>query len=143
MIDGGIPSGKHLLLSSVEAYDPAADAWEEKADMPTARNCLSTCVVDGIIYAMGGSDNVNALSVVEAYDPAADTWTEKPEIPTARAVFAAAVVNGRIYTIGGTGVNGNWNVPVATVEEYTPEGWRPSLLSPQSKLPTTWGEVRQ
>ena len=99
-------------------------------------------VLDGIIYAMGGSDNVKALSVVEAYDPAADAWTEKPDIPTARACFAAAVVNGKIYTVGGTGVNGNWNVPSAVVEEYTPEGWRPSLLSPQGKLPTTWGQTR-
>ncbi len=129
-------------LSTVEAYDPAADTWTRKPDMPTARRQFAVAVLDGIIYAMGGSDNTKALSVVEAYDPAADTWTEKPDIPTARAVFSAAVVNGRIYTIGGTGVNGNWNVPSAVVEEYTPEGWRPSLLSPQGKLPTTWSQTR-
>jgi N-acetylneuraminic acid mutarotase len=129
-------------VSTVEAYDPATDTWTRKADMPTARRQFAVAVLNGIIYAIGGSDSIKALSVVEAYDPSADTWTEKPDIPTARAVFSAAVVNGKIYTVGGTGVNGDWNVPVATVEEYTPEGWRPSLLSPQDKLPTTWGQTR-
>jgi RNA polymerase sigma factor (sigma-70 family) len=129
-------------LSTVEAYDPVADTWTTKADMPTPRRQFAVAVLDGIIYAMGGSDNTKALSVVEAYDPVADTWTERSDIPTARAVFSAAVVNGKIYTVGGTGVNGNWNVPSAVVEEYTPEGWRPSLLSPQGKLPTTWGQTR-
>ena len=138
---GGRDAQKRCL-STVEAYDPATDTWTQKADMPTARRQFAIAVLDGVIYAMGGSDNVSALSVVEAYDPAADAWTEKPDIPTARAVFSAVVVNGKIYTIGGTGVNGNWNVPVATVEEYTPEGWRPSLLSPQGKLPTTWGQTK-
>ena len=130
------------VLSTLEAYDPAKDTWTPKADMPTPRRQFAIAVLDGTIYAMGGSDNTKALSVVEAYDPSADTWTERSDIPTARAVFSAAEVNGKIYTIGGTGVNGNWNVPSAVVEEYTPEGWRPSLLSPQGKLPTTWGQTR-
>ncbi len=138
---GGMDASKRCF-STVEAYDPATDTWTRKADMPTARRQFAVAVLDGIIYAMGGSDSIKALSVVEAYDPAADAWTEKPDIPTARAVFSAAVVNGRIYTVGGTGVNGDWNNPVATVEEYTPEGWRPNLLSPQGKLPTTWGQTR-
>ncbi|MFC1719248.1 sigma-70 family RNA polymerase sigma factor [Candidatus Poribacteria bacterium] len=131
-------------LSTVEAYDPATDTWTTKADMLTARREFAIAVLDGMIYAIAGSNNVNALSVVEAYDPVADAWVEKPDIPTARAVFSAVVVNGKIYTIGGTGVNGDWNNPVAIVEEYTPEDWQSqSTVFPQGKLPTTWGEVKQ
>ncbi|MFC1717404.1 sigma-70 family RNA polymerase sigma factor [Candidatus Poribacteria bacterium] len=139
---GGRDANKRVL-STVEAYDPATDTWTRKADMPTARRQFAATVLDGIIYAMGGSDNVSALSVVEAYDPAADAWIEKPDIPTARAVFSAAVVNGKIYTVGGTGVNGNWNSPVAIVEEYTPGDPQSEAVSPQGKLPTMWGEVKQ
>ena len=129
-------------VSTVEAYDPVADTWTTKADMPTPRRQFAVAVLDGIIYAMGGSDNTKALSVVEAYDPSADTWTERSDIPTARAVFSAAEVNGKIYTVGGTGVNGNWNVPSAVVEEYTPGDWQPESVSPHDKLPTKWGEVK-
>ncbi|MBI1923874.1 hypothetical protein HYR99_06450 [Candidatus Poribacteria bacterium] len=39
--------------------------WTKKADMPTARNSLSTSVVDGKIYAIGG---LLPLGVVEEYD---------------------------------------------------------------------------
>ena len=53
--------------------------WTMKADMPTARSCLSTSVVNGKIYAIGGMRNANSgpLSVVEEYNPETDTWTTK------------------------------------------------------------------
>jgi hypothetical protein len=56
----------------VEEYDPATDTWTRKADMPTARDSLSTSVVNGKIYAIGGAmsgDGVS-LSIIEEYDPA-------------------------------------------------------------------------
>ncbi|MBI1923871.1 hypothetical protein HYR99_06435 [Candidatus Poribacteria bacterium] len=43
--------------------------WTKKADMPTARAGLSTSVVDGKIYAIGGVSFVVAeFSTVEEYD---------------------------------------------------------------------------
>ncbi|MFC1718303.1 Kelch repeat-containing protein, partial [Candidatus Poribacteria bacterium] len=135
------------VLSTVEAYDPATDTWAEKADMPTARMQLACVAANGKIYAIGGSGGigVGALSVVEVYDPATDTWIEENDMPTARGICGAAAVDGKIYVIGGAGVNENWNAPVAIVEEYTPEGWpflSESSVSPQGKLPTTWGEIK-
>ena len=56
----------------MEEYDPATDTWVRKADMPTARYGLSTCVVNGKIYAIGGSVALfgfgQPLSTVEVYD---------------------------------------------------------------------------
>ena len=83
------------FLSTVEAYDPAADVCVKKQDMPTARNCLSTCAVDGVIYAIGGS-GPNALSTVEAYDPDMDVWKKKKDMPTARTMLSTCVVDGII-----------------------------------------------
>ena len=112
-------------LSTVEAYDPATDAWTTKADMPTARTMAAIAVVDGIIYVIGGvfgetvQDN-RVLSAVEAYDPATDTWTAKADMPTARFGFAACVLDGQIYAFGG---NTKWDGPegiVSTVEVYDP-----------------------
>jgi len=84
--------------------DPQAegDTWTKKADMLTARGILSTSVVDGKIYAIGGYDaNGMSIKTVEEYDPAKDTWMKKADMPTARNWFSTSVMDGKIYAIGG------------------------------------------
>jgi hypothetical protein len=87
----------------VEAYNPATDTWTTKGDMPGPMAALSTCVVDGIIYAIGGFADaaMTGLSTVKAYDPKTDTWTAKAPMPTPRAALSTSVVDGIIYAIGG------------------------------------------
>ncbi len=71
------------------------DKWTTKADMPTPRFALSTSVVDGKIYAIGGW--ISSLRpVVEAYDPATDRWTKKADMPMPTFDHSATVVNGKI-----------------------------------------------
>ncbi|UCG88145.1 MAG: hypothetical protein JSW71_06275 [Gemmatimonadota bacterium] len=41
-------------LQAVEVYDPETDTWIQEVDMPTARGWLSSSVVDGKLYAIGG-----------------------------------------------------------------------------------------
>ena len=116
---------------TVEAYDPSTDTWTPKADMPTGRSLLTTCVVDGIIYAIGGW--ATALATVEAYDPRTDTWTKKASMPTARYLLDAVVVDGKIYVIGG--YHHSIQGPIySTVEAYDPEtdNWMTEL-----DIPTT------
>jgi N-acetylneuraminic acid mutarotase len=65
------------IFSAVEEYDPAADAWTVKAGMPTARQSLSTSVVNEKIYAIGGSTAPfpwSPTGTVEAYDPTTSVW---------------------------------------------------------------------
>jgi RNA polymerase sigma factor (sigma-70 family) len=108
---------KGVFLATVEEYDPMADKWTKKSDMPTARCYLSTSVVNGKIYAIGGGDI--QLQTVEEYDPVADKWTKKADMPTARSSLGTNTVNGKIYAIGGaSGVKGI--ISLATVEEYDP-----------------------
>ena len=60
-----------FILSTVEVYDPATDTWTMKADMPTARTFLSTSVVNGKIYAIGGDVALwpwSPIPTVEEYD---------------------------------------------------------------------------
>ena len=64
-------------------------------------------------------------------------------MPSARFAHTSSVVNGKIYAIGGTAAwlaNMIFGDALPTVEEYTPEGWP---VSPQPKLPTKWGELKQ
>ena len=94
-------------LSKVEMYDPATDTWTQKADMPTPRSYLSTSVMDGKIYAMGGLLYTNEqprLETVEVYDPATDRWTKVRGMNHPRSCAAIGVVNGEIYAMGGRGL---------------------------------------
>ena len=88
-------------LSTIEEYDPVADKWTEKADMPTARYVHTSSVVDGKIYVIGGATVFSFVSAVEEYDPATDTWTKKANMPTATMLHSASVLNGKIYIMGG------------------------------------------
>jgi N-acetylneuraminic acid mutarotase len=114
VLDSGLPG-----LSTVEEYDAATNTWSAKADMPTPRLGLATCVVNGVIYAIGGFSGVTQpFRTVEAYDPLTDTWTRKADMPTARFFLSASVVDGKIYAIGGG--FGSPSQVVASVEEYDP-----------------------
>ena len=87
--------------------------------MPTARHLLSTCVIDGKIYAIGGcTPQGQYFATVEVYDPVTDTWMKKSNMPTAKLLdYSACVVNGKIYAIGGY----NGQTVLSTVEEYDPK----------------------
>jgi N-acetylneuraminic acid mutarotase len=117
---GGTAS--YPTVSTVEAYDPATDTWTRQADMPTARELLSTSVVDGKIYAIGGQrqDSVfqGVYSTVEMYDPATDRWTEKADMPLPRKVHSACVLNDIIYVFGGRLYIGG--PPQPTLFQYDP-----------------------
>ncbi len=107
-----------LGLASVSLA--AEDTWTKKADMPTRRDVLSSSVVDGNIYAIGGAlsnPSDRGISTVEEYDPATDTWTRKADMPTARSGLTTSAVNGKIYAIGGWVGGGT---VLSTVEKYDP-----------------------
>jgi N-acetylneuraminic acid mutarotase len=106
-------------VTTVEEYDPATESWITKTDMPTARSYFSTCVVNGKIYAVGGTPGSwrGVLSTVEEYNPTIDTWATRPDMLTARDMFSTSAVNGKIYAIGGSLQFGPWT-PCSTVEEY-------------------------
>jgi RNA polymerase sigma factor (sigma-70 family) len=112
-------------VSTVEAYDPAADKWTRKADMPTRRETCAV-TVDGKIYAIGGLRNgVVVVPTVEVYDPATDRWTRKADMPTTRCYHAACVIDGRIYVSGGYPVppyiyRNAMGPTLTTVEVYDP-----------------------
>jgi len=107
------------LLSPVLA---APGSWTQKADMPLPSSTPASCVVDGILYVIGGHypDAAAALRQVLAYDPGTDSWTPKANMPTARHFLAAAAVDGIIYAIGGSGAGVPGTV-VLPVEAYDPK----------------------
>jgi N-acetylneuraminic acid mutarotase len=90
-----------ILLLSFPLVNATEDSWTMLEPMPTARSWFGVAVVDGKIYAIGGTNGTHRLDVNEMYDPATDTWTTKKSMPTARAGLAIAVYQNKIYVIGG------------------------------------------
>ena len=131
-----------ILLGFPSMSFAQEDTWTAKADMPTPRTTLSTSVVDGKIYAIGGSPNwggAYGLSNVEEYDPITNTWAKKTDMPTPRYKLSTSVVNGKIYAIGGWGSSD----PSTTVEEYDPvtDTWAKKADMPTGRGAHTAGVV--
>jgi len=78
-------------LCSVEVKSVSAvaeDSWVVLAPMPTARSMLGVAVVDGKIYAIGGTSGTqNILGTNEVYDPATNKWSSKTPMPYSQILF--------------------------------------------------------
>jgi hypothetical protein len=82
--------------------DVAEDTWVSKAPMQVARYDLGVAVVNGKIYAIGGSTRSGGggtrngplpvtggtVGTNEEYDPTTDSWTFKASMPTPISGFA-------------------------------------------------------
>jgi len=111
-----------FLVPHIKANE---DSWSTKEPMPTARSGLGVAVVDGKIYAIGGS-NPSYLGTNEMYDPETDTWSNGTQMPTPRYNLGVAVVNDTLYAIGGYDGSSN---PRTENEQYTPAGYIPEIPS--------------
>jgi len=119
-----------FLVPHAEATE---DSWATKAEMPTARAGFGVAVVNGKIYAIGGSDG-RYLTTNEMYDPSTDTWATKKSMPTKRGHFGIAVHQNKIYVIGGETGDG----PTGVNEVYDPatDTWetKTSMPTPRENL---------
>lgn len=126
-------------VADAEVYDPGTNSWASLPPMPTPRARLALGVINGIVYAVGGSNAHVSLSTVEAYNPATGTWTTKAPMPTPRAGLAVAVVDGTLYALGA------FPEPLNTVEAYDPvtDRWsaRAPLLSDMPSVAVVAGRI--
>lgn len=138
------------ILSTLEIFDPAANSWSTPATTGTftSRFWMTSSVVDGKIYVMGGTHDpvLHTLPVntMEVFDPSTNSWSMPATSGkfTAREGLASAVVGGKIYVIGGnvTGLNGfntlevfdpaanTWTTPV-TSGTFTPRVFLSACVS--------------
>ena len=97
VIGGGYPT----LKLKVEAYHPETNSWTTKNNMTKGRLCCnSSCVIDGIIYIVGGNYNERECW---AYNPVTDEWTQKTSMPLdGGGGVSVTAYNGLVYTFGGS-----------------------------------------
>jgi N-acetylneuraminic acid mutarotase len=91
--------------------------------MPTPRAYFASAVVDGKIYAIGGSQmrglQVWQSDATEVYDPAANAWSRLAPMPTPRETRSAAVFDGCILVLGGRRPP-SVSAGIRTVEGFVP-----------------------
>ena len=99
-------------LGMVYEYDPAADRWTKKKDMPLPAHHAALAEHNGKIYVVGGftvpsgaekgdPPGWEPIDNVWEYDPRGDSWRALAPLPSKRGSVVAAVVGGKIYAIGG------------------------------------------
>lgn len=77
VIGGTAVSGSVLSRSSVvELYDVATGTWSTTASMANARDFLGASDANGLVYAIGGADNVGgSLNIAEVFYPPVTIYT--------------------------------------------------------------------
>jgi N-acetylneuraminic acid mutarotase len=130
-------------IGMVYEYDPGADKWTKKRNMPLLSHHVAFTEYKGKIYAFGGFKYPDSgpagwepVNNAWEYDPASDTWKALAPVPTKRGSPVAVTIGDRMYVIGGatTHVGSKETMvhpqrphrSVGTVEEYDPamNTWR-------------------
>ena len=103
---GGATFYPTTIYKTVEVYNPQDSTWTSQSGlMPTARYCLTSCLLNNKIYAIDGwfdSSDGPIYNKVEFYIPELDMWYTETPMPVARAALASIVLDGKIYVYGGT-----------------------------------------
>lgn len=132
-----------LLTSCTLVANPVSSStrssenlWVSKAEMNEARSGLGVAVVNGKIYAIGGSTEHGkwtnfppsdtfgeVVRTNEEYNPLSNTWTRRTPMLTPRSDFSVAVCQNKIYCIGGFTRLSRTGPDVRTdkIEFYDPE----------------------
>ncbi|KAM9436677.1 kelch-like protein 34 [Clarias gariepinus] len=84
-------------------YDPRFERWEEMEPLLQKRAQFSCCVVEGVIYAIGGRGQKGepTLASVEKYNMNAGCWRSSVALPHALHGQACATIGRGIYISGG------------------------------------------
>ena len=157
---GAVDISHQKATDLVEEYDTKTDTWIPKAKMRRDFHGHGAAFVNsGKIYTIGGQKwkgkggfqnlaegptDWTMYTTVAEYDPEKNRWEIKEDMPTPRSTLGVSVVDGKIYAIGGW--EGTCCGARNKVEVYTPDGWpfpKTFAVSPQDKLATVWGTIKQ
>src|SRR5699024_5785352 len=75
--------------------------WTQGASLDARRSTLGACVLDGLIYAVGGFDGTLGLQSAEVYDPTTRTWRNIAPMSTRRSSVAVVALDGLLFAVGG------------------------------------------
>jgi N-acetylneuraminic acid mutarotase len=99
---GGRDGAFTINYNTLYEYNPQANTWNQKANMPFSLSYSSSAVLNDKIYLIGGdSTAADGTKSVYEYDPVSEIWTPKAPLLTGRVGLASVTSNGKIYAMGG------------------------------------------
>ena len=91
-----------ILLALTACHKPMyTNNWSAGKAMPTARSEMTSTLVDGKIYVIGGIRFWGSTDKVEAYDIATNTWEKLPKLPKKLNHIGIASDGQKVYVSGG------------------------------------------
>lgn len=123
-INIGAATGIPTAISSVYAYNPQTDTWQQKTSMPTPRASLGLAwdPERNLIYAVGGEQYTSEAfttrdaiqstpsAVLEIYNVANDSWASAASMPEPLSYIGSTVYDSqtqKLFVFGGMDVNDN------------------------------------
>ncbi|KAG7231274.1 hypothetical protein INR49_012105, partial [Caranx melampygus] len=107
----GVEDGKKSITTAtsnqVWRYDPRFDRWEKVESMLERRAQFTCCVVEDVIYAIGGrytqsdTDTHTSKASVEFFDMSTRAWRRGVAMPCSLYGHASIVLDNSIYVSGG------------------------------------------
>ena len=128
---GGLAS-TNAALSSVERYDPAADAWTSIAPLPQPLYRASAAADGAGHILVFGGDNSSGVPVgsVYSYTIASGAWSVVATMPVPTAASAAVYgAYGQIYVVGGltpSGATSNVLIFNPVTDQWTSDALLPT-----------------
>jgi N-acetylneuraminic acid mutarotase len=102
-----------------EKFDPSTGNWTTVAQMITARQGFATGVLDGMLYAAGGTSQFcegyregycSRVHTAERYDPSINAWQSIAALPDDHySCSAGGVINGKWY-VSSCYYGSNWAI---------------------------------
>ena len=122
-----------------DRYDPATNTWETLANISAAREGVACAVLNGKLYAIGGT----GLSSVEVFDPSNDSWSAGVSLPSEMNRGTAITVNGKIYLIGGANASSQ-NINQVLCFDPSTSQWstKANMPTARSGIKLVWFENR-
>lgn len=96
---GGVSADANL--SSVECYNPQLKSWRQIASLNSGKGQVSGAVLDGYIYAIGGTDDElrQGLKTVERFCADTNKWEDVPSMHTGRGALGIILPSAECVTV--------------------------------------------
>jgi len=125
-----VAGGRPPRGNDFAVYNATSNTWQTLPNLPTQRNHLAACAIDGKIYVVGGRLQAGFTSamtnILEVFDPTTTNWTTRAPMPTTRGGINGIAAHGYFFVFGGEGPNGVFD----EMEMYVPEQNRWYALEP-------------
>ncbi|XP_048345850.1 kelch-like ECH-associated protein 1 [Sphaerodactylus townsendi] len=116
--------------NAIDCYNPMNNQWSPCSPMSVPRNRIGVGVIDGLIYAVGGSHGCIHHNSVERYDPEREEWQLVAPMLTRRIGVGVAVLNRLLYAVGGY----DGTCRLSSAECYYPERDEWEMIAPMRSI---------